>query len=59
VTGKWKIKDGAVIETVDTCKPPLIPAGTQFTDQVLEINAKILRYRTEQGKERTKTRITE
>jgi hypothetical protein len=59
VTGKWKVSDGAVIETIETCKPAIIPAGKQFTDTVLELTDRVFRYRTEEGKERTKTRISE
>jgi hypothetical protein len=59
VTGKWKVSGGVLTETVETCKPPLIPTGKKFNDTVLEINDKVLRYRNDEGREETKTRVKE
>src|SRR5262245_38901244 len=59
VTGKWKVSGGKLIETIETCKPPVMKVGMEFTDTVLEINDKTYRYRNEQGKEYVETRIAE
>jgi hypothetical protein len=59
VTGTWKVAGSKLIETIEKSEPPGIPSGKQSTDEVLEINEKTFRYRTEEGKERTATRVTE
>lgn len=59
VLGSWKMTMGKLTETIDRSEPPTIPAGKTSTDELLEINKKICRYRAEDGTERTKTRVAE
>ena len=58
VTGTWRISGSNLIEFVEKGTPPqAVPAGgKETTDEVLEINDNILRYKTDKGEERTKTR---
>ena len=58
VTGKWKAENGALVETYEKSEPEgLIPAGKTTTDKVLSIDDKTHTIKTEEGKERKRTRI--
>lgn len=58
VSGKWKVESGTLVETYEKVEPEnLMPAGTTTKDKVLSIDDKTCTYRTEEGKERKRTRI--
>ena len=59
VTGSWKLDGARLVETVESCQPPLLRRGKQITSEVVEVNNKLLRYVNEFGDEKTKTRVTE
>jgi hypothetical protein len=56
ITGKWKLSDGVLTETVDSSKPPIFQTGAKSTEKILEITDNFCRYLNDDGKERTKTR---
>src|SRR5262249_34662154 len=57
VSGRWLVRDGAVVEVVQKCDPAGIQPGTTRYDTALELDANKFRYRTEQGVVRVKTRV--
>jgi hypothetical protein len=59
VTGSWKLDGAKLVETVESCEPPLLRRGKQITSEVVEVNDMTLRYINEFGDERTKTRVTD
>jgi hypothetical protein len=59
VTGRWKVSNAMLSETLEMTDPPGPPSDTQSTDAIIEINDKVLRYRTEKNVERTKTRVAD
>jgi hypothetical protein len=57
VQGKWKVKDGMLIEEVTSSSRPQMPAvGSTSRDTLLALTDKEYRYRTERGTEHTYTR---
>jgi hypothetical protein len=57
--GKWSIKDGILIETLTkSSRPDILPPGTTTRDPLLSVTEKEYRFRTEQGKERSRLRTT-
>jgi hypothetical protein len=60
LSGTWKVMDGLIIATVTkTSAPELIKEGHVSKDQVISIDDKMLRYKTERGKESTRKRVKE
>lgn len=58
VSGTWKVMDGMIVDTVTkTSAPELIKKGHVSKDRVLSIDDKVLRYKTETGKESARKRI--
>jgi hypothetical protein len=57
-SGKWKVSGSKLTEIVEKANPPrAIHTGQETTDEILEINDKICRYKTTKGDVRTKTRV--
>ena len=59
VSGTWKVTDGTLIETVEKCEPALIPKGKIFKDRILSVTDKVLKVKTEKGKEIVKMRVSD
>lgn len=57
VTGTWRVIDGVLIETIETCDPH--KNGDVSKDQVLSINEKEFRIKPATGKAIVKTRLAE
>jgi hypothetical protein len=58
-TGTWKVSDGVLIETIETVDPPVKKKGDMTKDKVLSITAKMMKVRTESGREVVKTRVSD
>jgi hypothetical protein len=56
VTGRWRVNNATLTETLEISDPPGGGGGTQSTDAIIEINDKLFRYRTEKNIERVKSR---
>jgi hypothetical protein len=57
-SGKWKISGSKLTEIVEKADPSrAMHTGQETTDEILEINDKICRYKTTKGDVRTKTRV--
>jgi hypothetical protein len=48
-SGTWRVKDRTIIETVETCDPPLLTKGQVFKDWVLLIDGLGLRVQDAEG----------
>jgi hypothetical protein len=60
VSGTWKVMDGAVIATVTkSSAPDLIKVGLVSKDQVISIDDKEYKYKSEGGQEKTQKRLKE
>lgn len=59
VTGTWKIKDGVLVEVIETCDPPALKKGQESKDQVLSISDKEVKLKNEGGEEYVKVRLAE
>ena len=60
VSGKWKVSEGHIVATVESSNPPgAIPPGRTTKDQVLSIDEKELKYKTEKGKVSVRKRVKE
>jgi hypothetical protein len=57
INGRWRVRDKAIVTTVETSTAPSIPAGTSSEDKLLEIDKKACRYRDEDGKEHSRMRV--
>jgi len=55
-TGKWQVKDGYLIETVEKSNTKRIPIGKITRDKVITLNDKTYVYETESGKTVTRER---
>jgi hypothetical protein len=50
VEGKWKVKDGVLVEKLtQSSEPATVPVGLTTRDKVLSITKKKFRFETEQG----------
>jgi hypothetical protein len=59
VEGKWSIKNGILIEEVTkSSQPDIVRRGLTTRDTLLSVTQKEYRFRTEQGKERSRLRTT-
>jgi len=57
-SGRWKVSGSKLTEILEKANPPrAIHTGQETTDEILEINDKIYRYKTAKGDVRTKTRV--
>lgn len=58
LSGNWKVKDGIIVATVTkTSTPELIKEGHVSKDQVISIDDKMLKYKSEKGKESVRKRV--
>jgi hypothetical protein len=55
--GKWRVREKMLITTVENSNAASIPAGTSSEEKLLELDKKTCRYRDEDGKEHTRTRV--
>src|SRR5262245_12063291 len=56
-SGKWKVSGSKLTEIWEKANPPRAISAGETTDEILEINDKICRYKTAKGDVRTKTRV--
>jgi hypothetical protein len=56
-SGTWRVADGALVETVEKCHPPLVRKGHALREEVLAIDSKSMRVRSEKGKESSRERV--
>jgi len=59
LTGSWKLHAMKLVETVESCEPPLLRRGKEITSEIVEVNDTTLRYVNGFGDEMTKTRVIE
>jgi hypothetical protein len=57
LSGQWRVREKVLITTVENSKVASIPAGTSSEEKLLELDKKACRYRDEDGKEHTRTRV--
>ncbi len=59
-SGTWKVVDGMIVgRMTKSYIPELLKEGKVYKDQVLSIDDKILKFKTEDGKESVRKRIKE
>jgi len=57
-SGKWKVSGSTLTEIIEKADPPrAMHTGKETTDEILEINDKICRYKTTKGDVRTMKRV--
>jgi hypothetical protein len=60
ISATWKVSDGMIIATVTkTNVPELIKEGHVSKDQVISIDEKLLKFKTERGDEKVRKRVRE
>jgi len=57
-SGKWKVSGSKLTEIIEKAEPPrAMHTGQETTDEILEINDTICRYKTTKGDVRTMKRV--
>ena len=50
LTGTWEIKDGEIVQVVETCEPPTLKKGHTSRDKIISLDAMRLKIKDEKGK---------